>query len=103
MVEFFGLDIPTPRIAATPACRKADGSFTFTRGLKMTNLHPDPPYEKPTLHPENRFMALTSNCCDMPTLFVDTEAPLDVLVQAASYRILAVTQVLEKPVDAWFD
>ncbi|MGF0242263.1 hypothetical protein ACQR3P_26445 [Rhodococcus sp. IEGM1300] len=61
----------------------------------MTNLHPDPPYEKPTLHPENRFMALTSNCCDMPTLFVDTEAPLDVLVQAASYRILAVTQVLE--------
>lgn len=61
----------------------------------MTNLHPDPPYEKPTLHPETRFMALTSNCCDMPTLFVDTEAPLDVLVQAASYRILAVTQVLE--------
>jgi len=40
-------------------------------------------------------MALTSNCNDMPTLFVDTQAPLDVLYDAASYRIQAVTQVLE--------
>ncbi|MDQ0125846.1 hypothetical protein J2W17_004816 [Pseudomonas lini] len=31
----------------------------------------------------------------MPTLFVDTQAPLDVLVDAANYRIQAVTQVLE--------
>ena len=61
----------------------------------MTKLHPDPPYVKPVPHPENRFMALTSNCNDMPTLFVDTQAPLDVLYDAASYRIQAVTQVLK--------
>jgi len=61
----------------------------------MTTIKPDPPYEKPTPPPENRFMALTSNCDDMPTLFVDTRAPLDVLYDAASYRIRAVTQVLE--------
>ena len=35
-------------------------------------------------------------CCrDMPTLFVDARAPLDILSDAASYRIRAVTQVLE--------
>ena len=61
----------------------------------MKSLHPDPPYEKPTPHPKSRFMALTSNCTDMPTLFVDTHAPLDVLYDAASCRIRAVTQVLE--------
>ncbi|RON49635.1 hypothetical protein [Pseudomonas frederiksbergensis] len=61
----------------------------------MTKLHPDPPYEKPTPHPKSRFMALTSNCDDMPTLFVDTHAPLDVLYDAANYRIRAVTQALE--------
>ena len=61
----------------------------------MKTLTPDPPYEKPTPHPENRFMALTSNCTDMPTLFVDTHAPLDVLTDTASYRVRAVTQVLE--------
>ncbi|MDR7286557.1 hypothetical protein J2X84_005421 [Pseudomonas corrugata] len=61
----------------------------------MKTLHPDPPYEKPLPHPKNRFMALTSNCTDMPTLFVDTHAPLDVLYDAANYRIRAVTQVLE--------
>ncbi|WPN59854.1 hypothetical protein [Pseudomonas sp. P9_31] len=61
----------------------------------MKNLHPDPPYEKPIPHPKSRFMALTSNCTDMPTLFVDTQAPLDILTDAASYRIRAVTQVLE--------
>jgi hypothetical protein len=67
-----------------------------TLGLKtMKTLHPDPPYVKPIPHPENRFMALTSNCDDMPTLFVDTHAPLDVLYDAASYRIQAVTQVME--------
>ncbi|WP_454876012.1 hypothetical protein [Pseudomonas farris] len=61
----------------------------------MTSITPDPPYEKPIPHPNSRFMALTSNCNDMPTLFVDTHAPLDILTDAASYRIRAVTQVLE--------
>ena len=61
----------------------------------MKSIHPDPPYEKPPPHPDNRFMALTSNCTDMPTLFVDTLAPLDVLMDAANYRIRAITQVLE--------
>jgi hypothetical protein len=61
----------------------------------MKTIHPDPPYAKPTPHPDNRFMALTSNCTDMPTLFVDTHAPLDILTDAANYRIRAVTQVLE--------
>ncbi|SDO41041.1 hypothetical protein SAMN04489798_2884 [Pseudomonas arsenicoxydans] len=61
----------------------------------MPTLHPDPPYEKPIAHPKSRFMALTSNCSDMPTLFVDTHAPLDILTDAARYRIRAVTQVLE--------
>jgi hypothetical protein len=61
----------------------------------MTAITPDPPYEKPIPHPKSRFMALTSNCNDMPTLFVDTRAPLDILTEAASYRIRAVTQVLE--------
>jgi hypothetical protein len=42
----------------------------------MKSIHSDPPYEKPAPHPDNRFMALTSNCTDMPTLFVDTYAPL---------------------------
>jgi hypothetical protein len=31
-------------------------------------LKPDPPYEKIIPHPDNRFMALTGNCSDMPTL-----------------------------------
>jgi hypothetical protein len=61
----------------------------------MKSIHPDPPYEKPTPHPKSRFMALTSNCDDMPTLFVDTQAPLDVLYDAANFRIRAVTQVME--------
>jgi hypothetical protein len=61
----------------------------------MKTLTPDPPYTALTPHPDNRFMALTSNCSDMPTLFVDTHAPLDILTDAARYRIRAVTQVLE--------
>jgi len=61
----------------------------------MTTMTPDSPYIKPTPHPESRFKALTNNCSDMPTLFVDTQAPLDVLVDAANHRIQAVTQVLE--------
>jgi len=38
----------------------------------MKNLHPDPPYAKPSPYPENRFKPLTSNCDAMPTLFFDT-------------------------------
>ena len=58
-------------------------------------MTPDSPSIQPTPHPENRFKALTNNCSDVPTLFVDTQAPLDVLVDAANHRIQAVTQVLE--------
>ena len=61
----------------------------------MTNMHTDSPYEKITPHPDNRFMALTGNCSDMPSLFVDTHVPLDILMDAANYRIRAVAQVLE--------
>lgn len=43
----------------------------------------------------NQYMPLTSNDCETPALFVDTTAPLDVLLDAAGYRIRAVTQVLE--------
>lgn len=34
----------------------------------MSKLHPDPPYEPFIPHPDNRLMALTSNCSGMPTL-----------------------------------
>ena len=61
----------------------------------MPTLKPDPPYEQHIPHPDNRYMALTSNCNDMPTLFVDTHAPSDVLMDAANYRIRTVVQVLE--------
>lgn len=61
----------------------------------MATMHTDPPYEKITPHPDNRFMALTGNCSDMPSLFVDTHVPLDILMDAANYRIRAVVQVLE--------
>ena len=61
----------------------------------MTKANTDHPYTQPSPYPENRFKPLTSNCDDMPTLFVDTQAPLDVLIDAAKYRIDAVTQVLE--------
>ena len=61
----------------------------------MTTLHPDPPYEKIIPHPDNRFMALTGNCSDMPTLFIDTHVPLDILLDAANHRLRAVIQVLE--------
>ncbi|WP_455927393.1 hypothetical protein [Pseudomonas capeferrum] len=43
----------------------------------------------------NRYMPLTGNDCDIPSLLIDTQAPLDVLHQAAAYRINAVTQLLE--------
>ncbi|MGH8387008.1 MAG: hypothetical protein ACRESJ_16185 [Pseudomonas sp.] len=60
----------------------------------MKTLHPDPPYEKPSPR-DNRYMAMTGNCTDMPTYFIDTHVPLDILMDAANYRIRVVTQVLE--------
>jgi hypothetical protein len=61
----------------------------------MKTIHPDPPCENPTPHPDTRFKPLTSNCDANPTLFLDTQAPLHALNDAAIYRIQAVTQVLE--------
>ncbi|VVO26172.1 hypothetical protein [Pseudomonas fluorescens] len=58
----------------------------------MKTLTPDPPF---STAPTHRYMPLTSNDCDIPTLFVDTLAPLDVLQDAADYRIRAVTQLME--------
>jgi hypothetical protein len=96
VVEVLGLDFPTPYMAATLAVgRLSAAPFSLPELETMKTIHPDPPYEKPTPHPDNRFMALTGNCTDMPTLFVDTHAPLDILMDAANYRIRAVTQVLE--------
>lgn len=48
-----------------------------------------------TEQPSQRYMALTSNDCTIPALLVDTEAPLDVLHEAAAHRIRTVTQLLE--------
>jgi len=41
------------------------------------------------------FMALTSNADDLPSLYVNTTQPLRSLLSTASYRIRAVTQLLE--------
>lgn len=43
----------------------------------------------------NRYMPLTGHDCTIPALIIDTQAPLDVLHDAAVYRIRAVTQLLE--------
>lgn len=43
----------------------------------------------------NEYMALTSNADDLPSLFVNTTQPLHSLLSTASYRIRAVTQILE--------
>ena len=43
----------------------------------------------------NQFMALTSNDSATPALFVDTTVPLEMLLDVATYRLRAVTQVLE--------
>ncbi|WP_338481030.1 hypothetical protein VRB67_00760 [Pseudomonas trivialis] len=40
-------------------------------------------------------MPLTGHDCTIPALIIDTQAPLDVLHDAAVYRIRAVTQLLE--------
>lgn len=43
----------------------------------------------------NEYMALTSNADDLPSLYVNTTQPLHSLLSTASYRIRAVTQLLE--------
>lgn len=43
----------------------------------------------------NRYMPITGNDCNIPSLLIDTQAPIDVLHDAAAYRIRAVTQLLE--------
>ncbi len=43
----------------------------------------------------NRYMPLTGHDSSIPALVIDTQAPLDVLHEAAAYRIRAVTQFLE--------
>ncbi|AUG42036.1 hypothetical protein CXP47_19860 [Pseudomonas chlororaphis] len=43
----------------------------------------------------NRYMPITGHDCNIPSLFIDTQAPVDVLHDAAAYRIRAVTQLLE--------
>ena len=45
--------------------------------------------------PMNRYMPLTGHDCTVPALIIDTQAPLDVLHDAAAHRIRAVTQLLE--------
>jgi hypothetical protein len=42
----------------------------------------------------NQYMGLTSNADDQP-LYVDTTAPLHILLDSAAYRIRAATQFLE--------
>ncbi|SFQ22976.1 hypothetical protein SAMN03159489_02865 [Pseudomonas sp. NFPP07] len=43
----------------------------------------------------NRYMPITGNDCNIPSLLIDTQAPIDVLHDAAAYRIRAVTRLLE--------
>ena len=43
----------------------------------------------------NRYMPLTGHDSTIPALVIDTQAPLDVLCNAAAYRIRSVTQFLE--------
>ena len=43
----------------------------------------------------NRYMPITGPDCTIPTLLIDTQAPLDALHDAAVFRLRAVTQVLE--------
>ncbi|OPA99141.1 hypothetical protein BFW88_00340 [Pseudomonas fluorescens] len=43
----------------------------------------------------NRYTPLTGHDSTIPALVIDTQAPLDVLYDAAAYRIRAVTQFLE--------
>ncbi|OLF51704.1 hypothetical protein [Pseudomonas chlororaphis] len=60
----------------------------------MKKLTPNPPTHLDD-NASRRYMALTSNDCTIPSLLIDTEAPLDVLHEAAAHRIRAVAQLLE--------
>ncbi|MGZ0703630.1 hypothetical protein [Pseudomonas piscis] len=43
----------------------------------------------------NRYMPITGHDCNIHSLLIDTQAPIDVLHDAAAYRIRAATQLLE--------
>lgn len=43
----------------------------------------------------DRYMPMTGIDCTIASLLIDTEAPLDVLHETATYRIRTVTQLLE--------
>ncbi|UQS90934.1 hypothetical protein M5C90_05770 [Pseudomonas chlororaphis subsp. piscium] len=43
----------------------------------------------------NRYMPITGIDNNFPSLFIDTQAPVDVLHDTAAYRIRCVTQLLE--------
>ncbi|WP_277588093.1 hypothetical protein [Pseudomonas chlororaphis] len=43
----------------------------------------------------NRYMPITGHDCNIPYLLIDTQAPIEILHEAAAYRIRAVTQLLE--------
>ena len=43
----------------------------------------------------DRYMPVTGIDCTIASLLIDTEAPLDVLHETASYRIRTATQLLE--------
>lgn len=60
----------------------------------MKKIVPDPVILDPET-PSTRYMSLTSNDFNLPALLVDTQAPLDVLHEAAVHRIRTVTQLLE--------
>lgn len=44
----------------------------------------------------NRYLPLTGHDSNVPSLLIDTQAPLDVLHDAAMYRIRMVTESLER-------
>ncbi|WP_433736228.1 hypothetical protein [Pseudomonas putida] len=43
----------------------------------------------------DRYMPITGIDCKIPSLLIDTEAPLDVLHETAAYRIRTAAQLLE--------
>ncbi|KII30814.1 hypothetical protein NL64_17220 [Pseudomonas fluorescens] len=47
----------------------------------------------------DRYMPVTGIDCSVPSLLIDTEAPLDVLHETAAYRIRTATQLLESYAD----
>lgn len=42
-----------------------------------------------------RYLPITGIDCTIPSLLIDTEAPIDVLHDTAAYRIRSITQLLE--------